>query len=400
MRLPLIALILVSHLIAFSQTNKTSPQLLWKQQAAAPILGGAAATGNGQLIYGDTAGNLYLVSLAASTQRLLAKLPTGIQSTPLMVKDTVFVYGNNGVLYALNSSNGNIYRELKTGGEKNYDFWDYYRSSPQYANGLLYFGSGDHCLYAIDPGTGKEKWKFRTEGIVHADPVISNDTLFIGSYDGNMYALNAITGNLIWKFKAVGDRYFPLGEIQKGALVTEDAVIFGSRDFNIYSIDKRTGTGLWNRKEQGSWIIATPLLFKGNIYYGTSDSHAFYASSVADGNTLWKVPIPFRSYSTAVQAGGRLFMTCFDGKLYELDPFTGEQRWQFSTMGHQLKGNTIFDPGGHLRKDFKMYGTDAETAEAERKIFDQGAILATPLLCEGVLYFGATDGYFYAIRIY
>lgn len=397
MRLSILAIILSFHFIAFSQSPKTGGQLLWKQQAAAAIVGGAAATDNGRFIYGDTAGNLYLGAEAA--QKLLIRLPGAVRSTPVAVHETVFVNCDNGSLYAINLEKGNILWEFKTEGERNYDFWDYYRSSPQYVNGRLYFGSGDQHLYAVNAGTGKMEWKFKTGGIMHADPVISGDTVFAGSYDGNMYALDARTGSLIWKFKTTGDRYFPNGEVQKAPLVTDEAVVFGSRDFNIYALDRRSGTGLWNRKEAGSWIIATPVLLNKNIYYGTSDSHAFYASSLFDGATEWKIPIPFRAYSTAVAAGGRLFAGCFNGKLYELDPANGKILWQFSTLGNQLKGNTIFDPAGHLRKDFKLYGTDTETAEAERKIFDQGAILATPLLQDGVLYFGATDGYFYAVRI-
>jgi outer membrane protein assembly factor BamB len=254
-------------------------------------------------------------------------------------------------------------------------------------------------VYAVEAATGKEKWKFKTGGIVHADPVLSNDTLFIGSYDGKMYALSVASGRLIWEFKTVGDRYFPKGEIQKAALISGDAVIFGSRDFNIYAISKSTGAGLWNRKEAGSWIIATPLLYNGNLFYGTSDSHSFYSTSQEDGSTNWKVPIPFRSYNTPVVFNSRLYAGCFNGVLYELDPASGKIHWQFSTVGKQKNGQTIFDANDQLRKDFKMYGNEEETARAERMIFNVGAILATPLLRNGVLYFGATDGYFYAVGL-
>lgn len=398
MRLLIPVFLFCFEICAHAQTS-SGGKLLWKYQSAAGIIGGACAGGHNQLFFGDTTGNLYSLSVSGKTQKLLAKLPAGILSTPAVAGNRLFVYCNNGILYSLDLKTGATVWQFNTGGEKQYDFWDYYRSSPLYADGLLYFGSGDQHIYAVEAATGKEKWKFKTGGIVHADPVLSNDTLYIGSYDGKMYALSAGSGQLIWEFKTVGDRYFPKGEIQKAALIAGDAVIAGSRDFNIYAISKSSGTCLWNRKEAGSWIIATPILHNGNIFYGTSDSHSFYSTSQEDGSTNWKVPIPFRSYNTPVVFDSRLFAGCFNGILYELDPASGKVLWQFSTVGKRKNGQTIFDASDQLRKDFKMYGNEEETARAERMIFNVGAILATPLLRDGVLYFGATDGYFYALDL-
>src|SRR5262249_12707841 len=148
-------------------------------------------------------------------------------------------------------------------------------------------GSADGNVYSINAMNGKELWHYTTGGMVHADPVVSNDTVYIGSFDGCFYALDGVTGKLVWKFKTIGDRFFPKGEIQKAALVTKEAVYFGSRDYNLYALDKTTGTGLWNMKENGSWIIATPYEKDGKIFFGTSDSHAFYSLSNFYGQMQW-----------------------------------------------------------------------------------------------------------------
>jgi len=81
-------------------------------------------------------------------------------------------------------------------------------SSPVVADGQLYFGSSDHCLYALDPATGSQKWKFKSDGRITSTPAVSGGAVYFGSYDGNFYAVDAATGQLRWKFKTQGERRF------------------------------------------------------------------------------------------------------------------------------------------------------------------------------------------------
>jgi len=81
-------------------------------------------------------------------------------------------------------------------------------SSPAVAGDNLYFGSGDHCLYALDLATGAQKWKFKSEGRITSSPAVSAGIVYFGSYDGNFYAVDGATGQLKWKFQTGGERRF------------------------------------------------------------------------------------------------------------------------------------------------------------------------------------------------
>jgi len=70
-------------------------------------------------------------------------------------------------------------------------------SSPQIANGLIYFGSFDTNVYALNAATGKKVWAFSTSNWVWADPLIVGNLLVIGSLDHNVYALDAATGRVV-----------------------------------------------------------------------------------------------------------------------------------------------------------------------------------------------------------
>ena len=62
-------------------------------------------------------------------------------------------------------------------------------SSPAVAEGLVFFGSNDNYLYAVDAKTGQEKWKFKTENFVFSSPAVAGGMVFFGSYDHYLYAV-------------------------------------------------------------------------------------------------------------------------------------------------------------------------------------------------------------------
>src|SRR5258708_2941808 len=64
-------------------------------------------------------------------------------------------------------------------------------SSPAVSDGIVYIGSEDHNLYAIDQKTGKQLWKYTTGRAVNSSPAVYNNMVCFGSFDGNYYMLNA-----------------------------------------------------------------------------------------------------------------------------------------------------------------------------------------------------------------
>ena len=73
-------------------------------------------------------------------------------------------------------------------------------SSPAVANGVVYFGSGDGNIYALNASTGAKLWSYTTGNPVDSSPAVANGVVYIGSDDGNVYALNASTGAKLWNF--------------------------------------------------------------------------------------------------------------------------------------------------------------------------------------------------------
>lgn len=77
-------------------------------------------------------------------------------------------------------------------------------SSPAVANGVVYVGSIDGNVYALNARTGALVWQYPTGGYIQSSPAVANGVVYVGSEDGNLYALNASTGALLWQDFAGG----------------------------------------------------------------------------------------------------------------------------------------------------------------------------------------------------
>lgn len=386
-------LCLLLFYITFSCAQDT---LLWKFSTGSLIYSSPRISEN--FVYFGC-GDMNLYALNKNSGKLNWKYETKgqVNSTPFIYENKIIFNSTDGNIYSLNKNTGELLWKFATKGEQRHDLWDYYLSSPVVDEGILYVGSGDSAIYAIDVESGENIWCYKTNGIVHASPIIKDKVLYIGSYDGFLYALDSKKGKLKWKFKTIGDKYFPKGEIQKAAIIFNNTLIFGSRDGNVYALDLKTGTGEWNMKERGSWIIATPFLYNGNIYFGTSDTHKFYCLSAHSGEIKWIIPLNMRVYGTASMINGKIVFGCFNGKLYFVDPETGQVQLTFQTVGSKKGYYSIYNNNDEFRNDFTLY--DKNYLDSEKRILELGSILSNPLVEDHNVFFGDANGYFYALSL-
>src|SRR6185437_15416845 len=65
---------------------------------------------------------------------------------------------------------------------------------------------GDAARTGVYPAPGPlqlngTKWTFKTDGPIIGSPAVSDGVVYIGSTDGNLYAVDQETGKQKWKFK-------------------------------------------------------------------------------------------------------------------------------------------------------------------------------------------------------
>jgi len=164
----------------------------------------------------------------------------------------------------LNASTGARIWNYTTGGAV--------ASSPAVADNIVYVGSNDNNIYALDAATGTVVWNYTTGGDVVSSPAVADDIVFAGSYDKKMYALNATSGAHLWS-------YITLDKVVSSPAVSDGAIYFGSYDHLVYAIGESssstqtyevsfTSSGL----PQGtSWTVT----FNGQTKNSTSDTIVF-----------------------------------------------------------------------------------------------------------------------------
>ncbi len=388
----LIAILFVIPTIIFSANKKT----LWSFKTNGRIYSSPIISGE-MVFFGSADSTFYAVN--KNNGKLIWKYKTqgAIHSSPAITGNNICFGSADGNLYSLEIETGKLIWKFQSKGEKMQDVWDYYLSSPKVANGKIYWGSGDGNFYTLNVYDGKLVWNFEAGAIIHATPIIFNEMVYFGDFNGKFYALNSENGELIWKFKTVGDTYFPKGEIQKGATIDNGIIYFGSRDFNIYALNAKTGRGHWNRKENGSWIIAEPSIYNQNIYFGTSDTQRFHCLDKTNGKQVWEIPLPMRVYGKAIEHDNTIYFGCFDGKMRGVDSGTGKISWEFQTEGSKKNYFKIYNEDGKFKEGFELYGNDY--LGTEKLIHTLGSILSTPIIENNIIYFGSSDGVFYAVPL-
>jgi outer membrane protein assembly factor BamB len=60
------------------------------------------------------------------------------------------------------------------------------------AAGLVYIGSNDSRVYALDAANGHVRWYYTTGNSVISKPAVAGSSVYVGSSDDKVYALNTV----------------------------------------------------------------------------------------------------------------------------------------------------------------------------------------------------------------
>ena len=395
-------LVTVVQLAGYSQTKtdvkNITPPLLWSVHTAGPIIGSAVT--DGSVVYFGSADH-YLYAVQITNGNLLWKFPTGgiIRTTPLLVNENIIVNSGDGILYCLDKK-GKLVWQFMTGGEIKYALYsyaDYYHSSPISDNGIIYFGSGDHHIYAVDATTGKLVWKYLTGDVVHSRGATDREQVYFGSFDGNLYSLDKRTGAFKWKFKSVGHRFFPKGEMQGDVTVFGNQVYIGSRDYNLYAVDTRGGHGLWNLAFPKGWAMGSPVVDDSVLYVGTSDDMVLMALNPFSGVTKWKTELKFNVFGGVAIQDDEIYAGNLMGKLFAIDKNSGKKQWQFNTESYLKNRHKYFNEDDIYRSDIQSIITKGD--DFLTMYYDLGAIFSTPAINGNNLVITSTDGKVYCFQL-
>jgi outer membrane protein assembly factor BamB len=403
------------HLGVFNSAAPSLTSLIWKFRTNGRVLSSPAVVGDAVYI-ASTDGSLYALNRADGTQRWKFDSKGPIASSPAVAGGVVIVSSVDGLIYGVDAATGASKWTFATKGERRFtapgihgaiprtermpDPFDVFLSSPVIANGVVYIGSGDQNVYALDASTGALRWTFATGDVVHASPAVANGVVYVGSWDRNLYAIDASTGRERWRYTTGNDTtiYNQIG-IASSAAVAGGLVFVGGRDGHFHVVDAATGQLKWKHNNRGGWTIASPAVKDGIVYFPTSDGTRFKALEASTGNVKFDLQNKAVSFSSPALAGDVAFYGTSDGYLNAVSLTEGTLKATFQTDGSKENGPKFTDENGRLRTNL-MYPdrTLDGLMIGMRTMMTLGSVLSSPVVVDGVVYFGSTDGHLYAVR--
>jgi outer membrane protein assembly factor BamB len=296
-------------------------------------------------------------------------------------------------------------------------------TSPAVADGVVYIGSLDGHLYAIDQDTGKEKWNFKSSRPIASSPAVVGGTLYFVSSAGALVAIDTATGKPKWVFAAEYERKFEAKGLHgypspaqtipdawdiftSSPAVVNGKVFFGSGDGNVYAVDATTGLLQW-KFGTGDVVHASPAVAGSTVYVGSWDSY-LYALDAETGQQKWSFKsgedaathnqVGFQSSPAVVD--GTVYVGCRDAHVYALDAATGREKWDYPTSKSWVIGTPAVANGTvyvGTSDSARFMALDAKSGRLKFNFDAKAYIFSSAAVAAGLVYVGDHNGKLYAI---
>ena len=237
-----------------------------------------------------------------------------LQCVPVVENGVVYatfysIYGNS-TLYALDALTGETIWEVE-GSDIGLDFIEWMVLA--YSEGMLYGGSYENYVWAIDASNGSLVWTYNASDWLFSGATVNGGQVYMAGYYGYVMALDQYTGAFLWST-------YVDGPVSSPPLAAQGALYMGTFAGTMYCLDELTGAHLWSVGGLGFMDYATPAYDGAYIYFGSED--ATYCLDANDGTMIWSQGSAYMT-SAVVYSNGYVYCACLDGYLRSLDADDG-----------------------------------------------------------------------------
>lgn len=216
--------------------------------------------------------------------------------------------------------------------------------NPIIVGGVMFAPTPGGALVALDAASGRELWRHVFElpeprgfadaparrGLVHwAGDARTPPRLFVGCGKW-VYALDPATGRRVEEFGAAGRAPMPQGATAAG-VVFRDVLVMPGLEGDIYGFDVRSGATRWVFH-----TIPQPGEFGADTWEGADKdgAHCWGGLSLDEqsGLVFAAIGAPRPDFIGVGRKGDNLFSNC----VVALDALTGERKWHFQNVRHDL----------------------------------------------------------------
>jgi len=264
----------------------------------------------------------------------------------------------------------------------------------------LYAAARDGVVLAIDPKTGRSRWRTDTKVPLAAGPGAGNGLVIVGTNDGQVIALESTGGTRRWQVQVSG-------EVLAAPLVAGDRVVVRTVDGRLRALNATDGKELWTVEEQVPRLSLRgtgPPVSAGETVLCGFDSGKLVAASLATGETLWQTQVStphgrtelerLSDLDAAVQVSGNdIYAVGYQGRLAMLGLDTGQVWW----------GRDVSSYRALALDDDQIYVSDSNGSVLALRRRDGSAVwqqdgllrrrLSQPATLDGTVAVGDFEGY-------
>lgn len=253
------------------------------------------------LVHGDRVyvgqGDRGIKAFSTSTGALVASFDGtgfGVWSAPVLDEQrNVLYFGSmDRHIYALDADTLELLWRVEVGGAV--------AASPLLHEGVLYFGTLTSELIALDAhmesGMASSNQsdrilrRYKAEGWIWSTPVLANETLYFGDLRGYVHAVDAATFTPRWKATDQERR----GGIRGRVAVVDGRVIAGSESKHLRAYNAESGALIWTSSPAEAERILGDVVVVGEMVITTtkSEERLVVAYDLLSGGRLWSVRKP------------------------------------------------------------------------------------------------------------
>jgi outer membrane protein assembly factor BamB len=259
---------------------------------------------------GDTNGELAALSMTSGKILWKFPVPSGSESSPIVVGNSVYFGDQGGTEYSLNVLTGHVNWSFSTGGS--------IKAGPAYYGGDLFFGNYAGSFYALKAATGKEVWSDSPGGEFYSTPAVAFGRVYTGNNNGAAYSFVASDGTVAWTRTLGGYVYSAPAVADTPGL--GPTVYIGSYDSHLYALNARTGATDWTSPYLPAarpGISGSATVINNTVYVSTVYSPGSFGFNASTGKEVFH--FDDGSYTTVLADPSAVFLM---GKyvIYKLVP--------------------------------------------------------------------------------
>lgn len=293
--------------------------------------------------------------------------------------------------------------------------------SPVISDGKVYTATidddrADLCVaLAYDLVTGEQRWKAPMGNSVKNTIACDGARLFAANAEGVLFAIDNETGKWDWAQKVTE----PMLPALVQGIAVDRGVVYAGQGKWLSAVSILTGKPIWTNDQWNMGEGTTSTITVGDgVVLASAHWRGLYAHDAATGKLLWSKTddeIRFRDGSASFYDGR--FYLASSGTIFVIDPRSGNILQQKST-GYRFhsaavplvtpklivvatsdNGVVAFDRQSmkevwHFQTGPALFYTSPYTKKGER------SVEVTPIRVGSSVFFGANDGYFYAVDLH